>query len=103
MSPMTSSGPTRTISASIPSVSARATTSGPIPRGSPRVTARRARPVAGLKPDVDVGGAAQLREVVLDGELLTEVLADAVAYVLELQGPRPASLHHVEHHELRTR
>src|ERR1041385_845635 len=75
--------PTTTTSASSgPRARAFSTTSGPMPRGSPRVTARRRRPAL-LGPDVDVGRAPQQIDVVLDRELLGELLAHAVARVFE--------------------
>src|SRR5262249_36557311 len=89
-----SSGPTSTMSA--PSGAwprARATTSGPMPRGSPSVTASRGRLALGpatLEPDVDVREAAQLDRGVLDAELLREIAADPLAHVLV--GERPFRL-----------
>src|SRR5438105_2083114 len=76
--------PTITTSASsAPKASAFSTTSGPMPRGSPSVTASRG--ATPLEPDVDVGGAAQQVEVVLDGELLRQAVADAVLDLVERQ------------------
>src|SRR5262249_24428594 len=72
---------------------ARATTSGPMPRGSPSVTASRGRLALGpatLEPDIDVREAAQLIEVVFDAELLREIAADPLAHVLV--GERPFRL-----------
>src|SRR5438034_2600410 len=75
--------PRKTRSASRgPRATALATTSGPIPRGSPSVTASRGRR---LEPDVDVRGATQQVEMVLDGELLAERFADAILYFVEPQ------------------
>src|SRR5437016_10953666 len=79
--------PTMTTSASSgPRASAFSITSGPIPRGSPSVTASRGgRGATPLEPDVDVGGAAQQVQVVLDGELLRQPVADAVLDLVERQ------------------
>src|SRR2546425_11580297 len=75
--------PRKTRSASRePRATALATTSGPIPRGSPSVTASRGRR---LEPDVDVRGATQQVEMVLDGELLAERFADAILDFVEPQ------------------
>src|SRR2546427_190619 len=60
-----------------------ATTSGPIPRGSPRVTARRGRGATALEADVHVGGASQQVEIVLLGEPLAQRVADPILHVLE--------------------
>src|SRR5690348_11276782 len=79
-----------------PSASAFSTTSGPIPRGLPRVTASRGRR---LEADVDVSGAAEQIEVMLDGELLAQSFADTVLHLVEGQlafGQAPGQL---EHHE----
>src|SRR5437773_7258899 len=80
--------------------SARCTTSGPIPRGSPRVTAMRGRRRRALEPDVDVGRAAQQIEVVAYRELLAQRLADAVLHILERQLALGEALRHLEHHKL---
>src|SRR5438093_935749 len=84
--------------------SARCTTSGPIPRGSPRVTAIWGRERGGgrraLEADVDVRRAAQQIEVVLDRELLAQGLADAVLHVLERDVALGDALRQLEHHEL---
>src|SRR5690242_5503615 len=88
-----------------PIASALATTSGPIPRGSPGVTARRGRregPTP-LEPDVDVGRAAQQVEVVFDGELLTQSVADAVLHLVERQLTLGKPLDQLEHDEARPR
>src|ERR1051326_251165 len=79
---------------------ARCTTSGPIPRGSPRVTAMRGRRPRVLEPDVDVGRAAQQIEVVAHCELLAQGLADAVLHVFERQVALGEALRHLEHPEL---
>src|SRR3989442_4292409 len=89
-------GRTTRSASSGPSASAFSITSGPIPRGSPSVTASRGRR---LETDVDVGGATQQIEMVLDNELLAQPVAGPVlhlvephlAFVMELQQP--------EHHE----
>src|SRR6266516_1258599 len=81
--------------------SARCTTSGPIPRGSPRVTAIWGRERRALEADVDVRRAAQQIEVVLDRELLAQGLADAVLHVLERDVALGDALRQLEHHELR--
>src|SRR5438034_4132274 len=87
-----SSGPTSTTSAASGACSsARATTSGPMPRGSPSVTARRGRCACGpgvlLEADVDVGLAADQIQEVLDREVLAQVGADAVFHILERELP----------------
>src|SRR5207237_6193219 len=99
------SPPTRTTSASRgPSARAFSTTSGPIPRGSPGVTARRGRRGATpLEPDVDVGRAAQQVEVVFDGELLAQTVADAVLHLVERQLALGEALDQLEHDEARAR
>src|SRR5690349_24575535 len=79
-----------------PKASAFSITSGPIPRGSPTVTARRGRR---LEPDVDVRGAAQEVEVVLDGELLPQTITDAILHVVEGQLPLGDPLGQLEHDE----
>src|SRR6266516_1283935 len=71
---------------------------GPIPRGSPSVTASRGRR---LEPDVDVRGATQQVEMVLDGELLAERFADAILYFVEPQLAFGQAPHQLEHHEPR--
>src|SRR5262245_43563747 len=81
---MRSSGPIAVISAPrVPAASARSTTSGPMPRGSPRVTASRARGATALEADLDVGRATQRIDVPLDGELLAHLLAQPILDVLE--------------------
>src|SRR2546426_12714372 len=93
--------PRKTRSASRgPRATALATTSGPIPRGSPSVTASRGRR---LEPDVDVRGATQQVEMVLDGELLAERFADAILDFVEPQLAFGQAPHQLEHHEPRPR
>src|SRR5207248_4401948 len=101
-----SSSPSTVMSASSgPSASALATTSGPIPRGSPGVTARRGRwgGATPLESDVDVGRAAQQVEVVFDGELLSQPVADAILHFVERQLALGESLDQLEHDEARPR
>src|SRR5882762_1908084 len=81
-----------------PSASALSMTSGPIPRGSPSVTASRGRR---LETDVDVRGATQQIEMVLDGELLAQPVADAILHLVEPQFAFGKALHQLEHHEPR--
>src|SRR6059058_5228521 len=81
---------------SAPRASAFSITSGPIPRGSPSVTASRGRR---LEPDVDVRGATQQVEMVLDGELLAERFADATLDFVEPQLAFGQAPHQLEHHE----
>src|SRR3989454_8384924 len=83
-----------------PRATALATTSGPIPRGSPSVTASRGRR---LEPDVDVRGATQQVEMVLDGELLAERFADAILDFVEPQLAFGQAPHQLEHDEPRPR
>src|SRR5256885_295218 len=93
--------PRKTRSASRgPRATALATTSGPIPRGSPSVTASRGRR---LEPDVDVRGATQQVEMVLDGELLAERFADAILYFVETQLDFVLTPHQLVHHVPRPR
>src|SRR2546422_11746768 len=93
--------PRKTRSASRgPRAPALATTSGPIPRGSPSVTASRGRR---LEPDVNVRGATQQDEMVLDGELLAERFADAILDFVEPQLAFGQAPHQLEHHEPRPR
>src|SRR5256885_12681864 len=93
--------PSKVTSASSgPSASAFCTTSGPIPRGSPSVTASRGRR---LETDVDVGGAPQQVEMVLDGELLAQPVADMILYFVEPQLPLGKALRQLEHHKPRPR
>src|SRR5258705_484433 len=65
-----------------PRASAFWITSGPIPRGSPSVIASRGRR---LETDVDVRGATHQVEMVLDGELLAQPVANAILHLLEPQ------------------
>src|SRR3989440_12769106 len=94
---------TVTSASSGPSASALATTSGPMPRGSPGVTARRGRgPREGATPletDGDVGRAAQQVEVVFHGELLSQPVADAILHLVERQLALGESLDQLEHDE----
>src|SRR5438093_3570235 len=83
-----------------PRASAFSTTSGPIPRGSPSVIARRGRR---LETDVDVRGATHQVEMVLDGELLAESVADAILHFVEPQLAFRKALQELEHHEPRSR
>src|SRR5207249_2617993 len=95
--------PSTVISASSgPRASALATTSGPIPRGSPGVTARRGRCPPVLETDVDVGRAAQQVEVVFHGKLLAETVADAVLHLVERQLALGEPLDQLEHDEPRS-
>src|SRR5256714_13596910 len=95
-----SPAPSRVMSASSgPRASAFATTSGPMPRGSPSVTARRGR-VTRSGPDVDVRRAAQHLEVMLYRELLAHVLADPILHVVEGQLTLGQALQELEHDEL---
>src|ERR1043166_1917169 len=88
--------PTMVISASSgPSASALATTSGPIPRGSPSVTASRG--TTPLEPDGGVGRTGQQVEVVFDGELLAQAVADAVLHLVERQLALGEALDQLEH------
>src|SRR5882724_1322007 len=80
------------------SASAFSTTSGPIPRGSPSVTASRGRR---LETDVDVRGATQQVEMVLDGELLAQAVPDAILHLVEPQLALGKALQQLEHHEPR--
>src|SRR5437870_9848772 len=100
MSATCSSAPISVIPASRPTASALATTSGPIPRGSPSVTSRRGRRrVTASQPDVDVGGTTQDLEVVLDGELLRQPIANPVLHVVEAQLALGQTLQELEHDE----
>src|SRR5438552_4452552 len=93
--------PRKTRSASSgPRATAFATTSGPIPRGSPSVTASRGRR---LETDVDVRGATQQVEMVLDGELLAQPVADAILHFVEAQLAFGEALHQLERHKPRSR
>src|SRR4051812_15262161 len=71
--------PTYWISASIGCARAFPTTSGPIPRGSPYVTARRTRRGGELirsESDVDVGLPLELVDVMPDAKLIRQILTD---------------------------
>src|SRR3989449_5098333 len=81
-----------------PRATAFATTSGPIPRGSPSVTASRGRR---LETDVDVRGATEQVEMVLDGELLAQAVANAILHLVEPQLALGKALQQLEHHEPR--
>src|SRR5438552_18302396 len=83
-----------------PRASAFWITSGPIPRGSPNVTASRGRR---LETDVDVRGAPQQVEMVLDGELLAQPVANAILHFVEPQLALGQALQQLEHHESRPR
>src|SRR5205809_6716348 len=83
-----------------PRASALWITSGPIPRGSPSVTASRGRR---LETDVDVRGATQQVEVVLDGELLAQPVPDGILHFVEPQLAFGKALHQLEYHEPRPR
>src|SRR5258706_12062219 len=89
--------PTMRISASSGCSSALRTTSGPIPRGSPNVTARR---TTALEADVDVRLVAPLVDVMPDGEVVTEDVFNPQLHVLESQLPFGVALRHLEHDEL---
>src|SRR5882672_5982171 len=71
------------MSASSGAASACATTSGPMPRGSPRVTARRRRCVTPLGKEGDVVRTAQIADVLLDGQLLAHLCAEPFFDVVE--------------------
>src|SRR5207253_7187815 len=93
--------PSRTTSASSgPRASAFWITSGPIPRGSPNVTASRGRR---LETDVDVRGAPQQVEMVLDGELLAQPVANMILHFVKPQLPFGKTLQQLEHHKPRPR
>src|SRR2546427_7007756 len=89
--------PRKTRSASRgPRATAFATTSGPIPRGSPSVTASRGRR---LETDVDVRGATEQVEMVLDGELLAQAVANAILHFVEPHLAFREALDQLEHDE----
>src|SRR5438128_8958669 len=79
-----------------PRASAFWITSGPIPRGSPSVTASRGRR---LETDVDVRGAPQQVEMVLDGELLAQPVANMILHFVKPQLPFGKTLQQLEHHK----
>src|SRR5437879_13659030 len=81
--------------------SARATTSGPIPRGSPSVTARRGRGATGSEADVDVGEMAQLVDEMLHHQVLAETRADLVFDVIVGQLAFAVAGRRLQHHVLR--
>src|SRR6476620_3546898 len=93
-----SSAPTSVISASGGCSSACATISGPIPRGSPRVMASRV--MRWLRADIDERRPPQPVDVPLDRELLAELVADAIAHVLEPDVARRTAPGHLHHDEL---
>src|SRR3954462_2674650 len=105
-----SGAPTRMMSASMGWRSAAAVISGPIPRGSPSVMAIRGPfprfsvfsvfSVLSLPSDLDVGRVSQPVEVVANGELLAQLLPNAVADVLVLDLACGTAIGHLEHHEL---
>src|SRR5712691_5358644 len=92
---------TTTSAASAPRARAFATTSGPIPRGSPRVTARRGREATALEADVHVSRASQQVEIVLLGEPLAQRVADPILHVLKGQLALRQALEELEHDEPR--
>src|SRR5690349_8881570 len=97
-----SSGPSSTTSASRgPAATAAATTSGPTPRGSPSVTARRGRAGTLLEADVHVGHATELIEVMLLRQVLAQLFANAVLHVFERVVTRRLALGHDQNRELR--
>src|SRR3989454_159719 len=97
-----SASPSTTTSAGIaPRARAFATTSGPIPRGSPRVTARRGREATALEADVHVSRASQQVEIVLLGEPLAQRVADPILHVLESELALRQALEELEHDEPR--
>src|SRR6476469_8147620 len=95
-----SSAPTSVISASSGCSRARPTISGPIPRGSPRVMASRVMGEGSLRADIHVRRPPQSVDVALDRELLAELVADAVAHVLEPDVSRWPAAGHLHHDEL---
>src|SRR3989475_9054597 len=96
--------PSTTMSAgSAPRARAFATTSGPIPRGSPRVTARRGRAATALEADVHVGRASQQVEIVLLGEPLAQRVADPILHVLEGELALRQAPDQLQHDEARPR
>src|SRR6266704_7189073 len=93
--------PRKTRSASSgPRASAFWITSGTIPRGSPSVHESRGRR---LETDVDVRGAPQQVEMVLDGELLAQPVANMILNFVEPQLPFGKTLQQLEHHKPRAR
>src|SRR3989449_5439497 len=92
---------TKTSAGSAPKARAFATTSGPIPRGSPRVTTRRGRGATALEADVHVRGASQQVEIVLLGEPLAQGVADPILDVLEGELALRQAPEELEHDEPR--
>src|SRR5207249_11663534 len=90
-----------TSASSGPMASAFSSTSGPMPRGSPTVTPRRGREPRDtwLVANVDVRRAAQQVEVVLDGELLAQPVADPVLHFVEVELPLRPTLPQLEQDE----
>src|SRR5690348_5985923 len=86
-----SSGPRRT---------ALSITSGPMPRGSPSVTAKRGRRMR-LVSDVDVRHATEQVEIMLDRELLAEGVLDAVLHLVKRELTLGQALGQLEHDEAR--
>src|SRR3989454_11807155 len=93
-SPKTSAG-------SAPKARAFATASGPIPRGSPRLTRRRGRGATALEADVHVRGASPQVEIVLLGEPLAQGVADPILDVLEGELALRQAPEELEHDEPR--
>src|SRR5689334_18074004 len=75
-------------------------TSGPMPRGSPSVTAKRGRRTR-LVSDVDVGHATEQVEIMLDRELLAEGVLDAVLHLVKRELTLGQALGQLEHDEAR--
>src|SRR5689334_14662261 len=75
------------------------TTSGPMPRGSPSVTATRGRRTIRLVSDVDVRHAAEEIEIMLDRELLAERVLDPVLHLVERELAFGEALGQLEHDE----
>src|SRR4029077_6629744 len=90
---------TRTASSG-PRASAFWITSGPMPRGSPSVTAKRGRRMR-LVSDVDVRHATEQVEVMLDRELLAEGVLDAVLHLAERELTLGQALTQLEDDEAR--
>src|SRR3989441_9579705 len=92
--------PSTTMSAgSAPRARAFATTSGPIPRASPTVTARRGRAATALEAAGPGGRAAQQVEIVLPGEPLAQRVADPILPALEGGLAPPHAPCQLPHHE----
>src|SRR4029077_1917882 len=90
---------TRTASSG-PRASAFWITSGPMPRGSPSVTAKRGRPMR-LVSVVDEWNATDAGERMLYRELLAEGVLDAVLHLVERQLTLGQALGQLEHDEAR--